>query len=91
MTPYAHVIIEVNDGLLEDPRLFTTEDLAGHVYESCVIENGKFRPKNDNETWSDYVMAFHEYTYSEHCKYDPMEYEIHWFNRAPIENQLYED
>ena len=75
-----HIVLEVQEGVVQDPETFRSEESARRHYESIVTSDEvKFRKKNDNETWDDYVEAFQEYEESDQLPYDKMDFEIHWW------------
>lgn len=75
-----HIILEIQDGICEDPEAFHKEENAGKYFESCVTaKEVDFRPRNEGETWDQYAAAFDEHVGTEECIYEPMDYEIHWW------------
>jgi len=84
-----HLIQEITRGIPHDPEIFYTESIAGTHFEKIVTANDvKFRTKKENETWSDYHTAFHEYTHSGELPYDTADWELHWFKKTANDEQI---
>jgi hypothetical protein len=84
-----HIVQENIGGISQDPELFYSEELAGIHFQKIVTgKKVRFRTRNENETWSDYHNAFHEYTYSPELPYHPADWEVHWFKPVPNDDQI---
>jgi len=84
-----HIVQEITGGIAQDPEVFYNEDLAGILFQMKVTaKDVGFRPKKDDETWSEYHSAFHEYTYSPKLLYDTADWELQWFRSIPNDDQV---
>ena len=78
-----HVIVTLDEGIINDPDVFISQDEAGKEFEDQVVGQG-FREKEANETWQHYVEAFQSWEDTSECKYDKMDWEIHWYENIDV-------
>lgn len=70
------IIVQVNQGVLDTPELFISEESAGKCFEEAATGEG-FREKKKDEIWSAYVCAFSDWNHSD-------DFEIHWYTQINI-------
>ena len=69
------IVLEVTEGCINDPVIFSNPESAESLIEEMVITKG-FRARKDKETFSNYSNAFNIWEDSNECTYDPMDWEI---------------
>ena len=84
----AHLIYEMEFGVVNNPRLFASEDLAGAAYEKWLTEKTTFRKRAQGEKWEDYEKAKFIYFDSRHTRYQVDDKDIEWARSIHIETAL---
>lgn len=84
-----HLIQEITQGIAQDPEIFYNETTAGKYFQTLVTaDDVKFRLKSENESWSDYLISFQQYTNSPDLPYEPIDWELHWFKKVANDEQI---